>query len=743
MTQPIKKRNRVPASCFNCRKRKTKCDKSRPHCTRCIVDEITEMCIYEEGKSASVSSHTNGKHELRTKKDSTESNLMKGVSSPSSLETLNSRIRELELLVKNKSQQYNDTISVISGSSVDTRVTPSSTSETPSDASFTFERSSGYIMVEGKISYIGLTNYLCIVLEDPDASGVFTSYMEDQVRMVRENPKRFKVSCNPSNYLPSKDSISKNAFADVNKLPPLKDIKYLFDRFFKIFHPFAPFIDRAVVEPELYLLLIDKSTHCVWNPSKVYETSLIGMLLIILRISYLTYHSRGNDKKSDLIIPKSYIECATNLLVSLQSFTVYSMSKVHALLLLLVYRRFCPESDDSTRDTSELLLIVIQAAKKFGLDRRSPYFSTVFVSEKEAYNWRLTWIYICYFDADISYNDGLSTVLDNYDLKDTDLLDFVLYYRPGVIRIVEQMSTVFKTISSFTRRSIRDRVVNRLEVEGAISVINDILYSRTRSFQQLCHRINPEAKDDDTIDKLLEFSIRVDLHYQAYSLWMLLYLSIDDTVDHTKTVEKHDYLTLALEKMLVILRICHGFLKDNNSYFGVELNAFMSSRVFLCLKKISGCISTTATRFYSNNYSLVEELFKFSSADSMGLSKWANITNNDKQSLKNILNILKEVYVMAETYASNIYSSYKLCIQVKFILIYINEKYPDLFASESSDINMASQNDVNTFSEIFKVHDYQPFWNDQMAISSFFNTDIFVQGLGDEFSSMLDEEMTI
>ncbi|SCU90637.1 LAME_0E09406g1_1 [Lachancea meyersii CBS 8951] len=41
-------RNRVPLSCTICRKRKVKCDKTRPHCTQCVKAGVAHLCHYME-----------------------------------------------------------------------------------------------------------------------------------------------------------------------------------------------------------------------------------------------------------------------------------------------------------------------------------------------------------------------------------------------------------------------------------------------------------------------------------------------------------------------------------------------------------------------------------------------------------------------------------------------------------------------------------------------------------------------
>ncbi|CAN3376955.1 hypothetical protein DIURU_001727 [Diutina rugosa] len=47
MELPYKKRNRVPASCSVCRKRKSKCDRVKPICGSCKKKSISHLCYYE------------------------------------------------------------------------------------------------------------------------------------------------------------------------------------------------------------------------------------------------------------------------------------------------------------------------------------------------------------------------------------------------------------------------------------------------------------------------------------------------------------------------------------------------------------------------------------------------------------------------------------------------------------------------------------------------------------------------
>lgn len=47
-SQVKRKRNRVPLSCTICRKRKVKCDKTRPHCQQCSKTGVAHLCHYME-----------------------------------------------------------------------------------------------------------------------------------------------------------------------------------------------------------------------------------------------------------------------------------------------------------------------------------------------------------------------------------------------------------------------------------------------------------------------------------------------------------------------------------------------------------------------------------------------------------------------------------------------------------------------------------------------------------------------
>ncbi|KAG7663543.1 uncharacterized protein J8A68_002927 [[Candida] subhashii] len=55
MTFSYKKRNRIPASCTICRKRKAKCDRQKPTCGACIKKSLSHLCFYESDKRTSTS----------------------------------------------------------------------------------------------------------------------------------------------------------------------------------------------------------------------------------------------------------------------------------------------------------------------------------------------------------------------------------------------------------------------------------------------------------------------------------------------------------------------------------------------------------------------------------------------------------------------------------------------------------------------------------------------------------------
>ena len=50
MEFPYRKRQRIPASCSVCRKRKSKCDRIKPICGSCKKKSIAHLCYYESDK---------------------------------------------------------------------------------------------------------------------------------------------------------------------------------------------------------------------------------------------------------------------------------------------------------------------------------------------------------------------------------------------------------------------------------------------------------------------------------------------------------------------------------------------------------------------------------------------------------------------------------------------------------------------------------------------------------------------
>lgn len=58
MDAAYKKRNRIPASCLVCRKRKSKCDRTRPVCGTCKKKLIAHLCVYEDDNTLPHASNT-------------------------------------------------------------------------------------------------------------------------------------------------------------------------------------------------------------------------------------------------------------------------------------------------------------------------------------------------------------------------------------------------------------------------------------------------------------------------------------------------------------------------------------------------------------------------------------------------------------------------------------------------------------------------------------------------------------
>lgn len=662
------KRSGRRKSCYHCQKRKKFCDRKKPYCGRCIKEDYTFECVYFTPDSAS-------------------NNNIKTILTPQNTPF---NIPEAEYVVKLDRQ--NETITSL--------LTPESIMETNN-----MDKISGFGKFFDDVVYTGLTSFFTIMIHDTEAFMFFLNFNNDMTVKIDDS----KFPCHPNVSLTAPERQPTRSFSESNKLPPFKTIALLISKFFDVYGPIAPFIDKETLETELYSLVVAKESYSILNPEKLNDTNLIGMFLIMLRLGYLGF---GDSEDLPEYISKTYVDYASNLLLAAVSFNKFSITKVHALLLLFIYHKSCPEGDDFSYELNIILLVIVQSARKIGLNRNPKLYPQQHLSSKELYLWHITWIFICYLDANQAFNHGiipLTRVNEIYDLEYTESAKFC---RPSFLRILNLMNSSSKTIITFLSGEIQDRVIKKKEIQNVIQEIKSILYDSTRNFYQLYSLTNVVPSLDKTrIEQVLEFILRIDLYYKVYALYQILYIASEEDMNFATEVEKKEYFTLGLEKSLVILKLGLEFNENSKLFFGLELELFVSCRLMSTLKMMLPVIATFMTKTSRNQYLILDALLKFNSPDSFGLSDWLSHENYNTEAaicrnlIKNIAHFLTLTQKKFSYYS---YACFKLCVLSKVCISYAYKILPEHF----DEFDQSSSQDIPKVNNI-DLDDQILFWQNQ------------------------------
>lgn len=498
-------------------------------------------------------------------------------------------------------------------------------------------------------------------------------------------------------------------------------------RFFEVYGPIVPFIDRETIEPLLYSLLVSKELYSVLNSSQLNQTDLIAILLITLRLGSLSYY--GDTQKGDNPITKNHVDYASKLLLAPVSFNKYSKTKIHALLLLFIYRRNCPEGDDSNYESNIILLVIVQSARKLGMNRDLKTYSTIHYSSKEIYSWHITWLYICYLDSHQAYTHGLVPTIREYELHDLDYKAAAQFYRPSILRILKVMNNASKVIIPFLDGKIQNRVVNKNEVQELLQEVQKTLNS-CRTIDQLCsHTTTIPQFDQKRTEMALELNVRLDLLYKEHSLYLLLYLAAEQNDSFASESEKQEYFSLSFEKALVVFKLASEFFQNPKLFFGLELELNVSCRLMATAKNMIPTLAACMTKIKRDHYLVLDALLSFNCPDSVGLIDWlsSDTENSDESVCRNFIERFHQFYTLLESdYGYYSYSCFKTCMLSKIFLSYAHNILPQYCEA----LEQTSTDDMAWFNNISLGLQLE-FWENELQIgpgieldTNSFNTDL-------------------
>lgn len=623
------KRNRIPSTCARCRSRRLRCDRNKPFCERCLLDNCTDECVYDAKEIREIA-------EISTNRE------------------LFTKIKHYEEIIAYQKSLL-DTLKQFQKSPGSK--SPSNEIEPSKNSDIYHQKFDGYAIFESNPTYFEPTSNMSLILEDPSLTSLFSG-----------PHNRSHESC-----YSEADSVVPEITAGLGRLPPLRHINLMLDRVFDLFYPYLHFFDKDILLTQLHHLLKDNGEYSTIDGSKSNESSLIAILLLLLRFSFITMSPEMTKQLKDssgININESYVECAMGLLMSPQSFKNIKLLKIQGLILLLVYKMYCPEDDDTSFSIAIINGALVQSARVLGMHQSSERYPRHLLDESELTAWEKIWSYICYLDVSYAFDKGVTPVTHVSEIMSMKPLAAGKKHNERINQLVGQCS---KSIRKYLNGDISQRKVNEAESEELLKDLSNYLLEQNRSFYQLTNN-NTSLTTTEIGEKAREFAFRLDLIHKEFRLYFLLGTTSNASIKTS---------SLAFERCLILLRILHQKVVETRTFFNADFDKLFYPRLWIGPRMAVFYLLRVIKRVMDGEHSLVEYFRYFNSADSTGLMDWIEIDfNSDQVSLRNILRKVTEIYNSGFESSTVYYSCFKASMFMKYTLDYVEQKFPELHTVE-------------------------------------------------------------
>lgn len=688
-------RERVPTSCSMCRKRKAKCDKSKPICNSCITSGNTHQCTYDKHPWMSIG-HDNG--------------------SQIEIDILREKVRVLE---ENLLTTY-EQLASLGATNVSGNASVSAQLVERDEPTIRLSKVFGGLTVkESALTYFGPTSYMSVFLNDSYSSRMFRDYTESQLQGYREHWEM------PNVKTPCSDSKSNHDDSKVvSDLPPLRIVIFLVERFFDICYPFAPFINKPSFMQEMSLALVQKGNTTILTQQGKLLHGTIALVLIMMRFAYISlpiqqYNSDSLHGDLEQMIKEmvnylvdirpSYISRANILISAAGCLSRISLRSIQAALLLRTYKLFCPEGNEGGTESNILVGTVIQMARFHGMHRNPDTYESTIVDEETKYLWNKIWAHLLFLDASQAFN--LGSQLNIYEEGHFPLFELPnpapANELPLIFRNFALKAKVTMIMRKLVKSTTKSDNTKRPILVDLANQLTTLMCHEIRTFDRLVGA--DDVSDSNVCDRALEFCMRLDLTYKLYIIYFLLYSSADDLFESQL---KQKYFCAAVEHGLIILRIGIAFCDTPSSFFGYLLEKLVAQNIFLSVYRTLVSLSSVVLRIMDGTVSINNTVKGFRTADSAGLVPWLTIDPIDEEvGLHSLISKFRHLYNSTTNLASTYFLCYRVSWGMKYVLDYIGVHYPKLV----EDVTQVQTNFTDDFSDIYSSLDEM--WNNVSAIN--------------------------
>lgn len=509
-------------------------------------------------------------------------------------------------------------------------------------------------------------------------------------------------------------------------LPPGKIIAIHCKNFFKSpIHGLYPIINEDWWLDTMHRLLgfsesqLNSDQQPKVNISRRFDISKLATLLVMMRLSYLTYPDSLKDctteeEKYILSYPigKEFIDLAQRSLNVFKMLRKGILPVLHCFLLLRVYRKYAPEEGDMVDacDSETFTGFLVKISTSIGLN--TDVARSAWVKDEGMYvdQWRKCWYSVYFFDFMENCNMGNSSSID-IDSFDTRLPEFKLDPANG-------------TYPSFvTDAPLEDIVVNNFQKNFETSLIaRDLLNCITNkrlkfsvpNLQIILNNLNGSIEKNfgaslgdiidlkveilaDSVFKLNNFIWFIELKVLLFLSYMHIFIHVDEQISSNydmiikndelgEKVELYHYYMKKILEIYVeiepVLLLCYNSSKIDPIFGRGSKMIVLEVCQNLIIRLVPG-IQIIAARFLH---------FKFNFKDTLS-NKDEPETKIVNDIVNNLMEKLSHTGGICRLLAKKHFQMWRNSQSSQFIFYLLNQPFEDNLFKKDSNINNIHRNE--------------------------------------------------
>lgn len=366
-------------------------------------------------------------------------------------------------------------------------------------------------------------------------------------------------------------------------LPRGRTMKLLIRHFFTKVYPLVPLVDEVWFYSELDRLLGPKNYE-IGRVSEIYlekklDFATLGILLVILRLSYLSCFSNNNsenqkvfqasddsplaERKAILVDPVN-VDVINLAQLCLDQFDIFRRTSVVVLqlaLIMRIYHMFAPEDGDGVDggDSHMLTAVCVLSGYSMGLNREPVDTGDDYNDAKTNNLMRKLWFFTRMIDLNQGYNYGFPLAIDDEfsDIK-------CPFYRPGNsnsldIRMEETLCQSLQGADAnfIAVKAILKKILSlklKVQMNEVCCMLSDFEIKLSKNLGKLTdYTRTPANVDEYPFVKILK--IKYYVNFKSFLLSMFFHFFLD-----YEKQGKYDLAFFYLKKYLSI--VCGEFVLE-------------------------------------------------------------------------------------------------------------------------------------------------------------------------------------